>query len=115
MQNKLNILLDNNQISTKAESLSKLKPLGKRTKKLNILLYIAINSRPGKSARELSFLTAIPINVVTPRINEMIKSGLITSPGIKYDLETERWVKYYQVTEIGDKLINVSFGTGKIR
>lgn len=42
------------------------------------------------SNREISVALAVPINQITPRTNELVKSGLIARKGKKLDYKTKR-------------------------
>jgi len=40
--------------------------------------------------RELSSALGWPINTVTPRVNELVKLGILQSNGTKFDVQTQR-------------------------
>jgi hypothetical protein len=62
--------------------------LGKR----QLMVYKFINFHPNSSDREISQGCQLPINCVTGRRNELVRSGFVKQEGIKFDMETNRFV-----------------------
>ena len=54
---------------------------------------------------QISELTKLPINCVTPRVNELVKSGLIEQYKKAKDPETRRLAIFWKLKEVSQCLI----------
>ena len=69
--------------------------LGDRQRKV----YECIRENGPVTNRELSLITNLPINSVTPRVHELVQMGMVYSLGRIYDEKTDRRVNEWAVIE----------------
>jgi len=60
-----------------------------------VLQTLRKSSKP-LSNRTLSVVTALPINVITPRCLQLRRMGLVSNAGREYDIVTNRTVMIWQ-------------------
>ena len=82
---------------TSRESWRLIQPkLGKRQRQV-LQVFLDSPSTWVWSDRELSMMTHLPINVVTPRRGELYKKGLIEPADVRWDDETKRRVQMWRL------------------
>jgi len=60
-------------------------------------VFLFISCHPNCSDREVSKGTSLPINCTTARRNELVKMGFVKQDGVKYDVETNRYVSSWKI------------------
>jgi len=61
----------------------------------------AISSMYCPNNREIAEYLGVPINTVTPRVNELVKKGIVFDAGLKEDVVTHRMTLVWRSMDYG--------------
>lgn len=71
----------------------------KKVETMKMKVYDMISKAAYPSNKDLSRLMGVEINRITPRVNELVKEGLVIEGGVKTDPFTKKQCKWWKVAE----------------